>query len=331
LLFATNNQINLVVPEAVKAYIGSTVDIVVNFGYGNTVATMYKSSPFSVTIAATDPGLFTVGGDGQGDAAALLPSYALITSTTPAGARTGSDSDIISLYVTGLGVPDSVTGTAAWPSTDCTASADYWAAVNAADSPSTPLTSNDGLVLQSALFPAGNIQPCLKSSGADVPTVTIGNINAPVQFAGWVSGSVAGLYQINAQVPVRTSSFIDVNNATGPALNTALHLPVVVTAKSILSQPTGVNVWVQGNLIVTATGTQTGANGSLFGTSGVTATGAGTYTYAVTNGTLPAGLSLSSAGAITGTPTGATATVTITATEASTGVTGTVVVTYAIT
>src|SRR5580658_3608209 len=106
LLFATNNQINLVVPAAVSAYAGSTVDIVVNFGYGSLPATMFKSSAFSVTIAATDPGIFTVGGDGQGDAAALLANWTLITSGNPAGARlTASEGDIIALYATGLGVP----------------------------------------------------------------------------------------------------------------------------------------------------------------------------------------------------------------------------------
>ena len=34
-----------------------------------------------------------------------------------------------------------------------------------------------------------------------VMTVTIGGVNAPVQFAGAVPGAVAGLTQINVQVP----------------------------------------------------------------------------------------------------------------------------------
>ncbi len=56
----------------------------------------------------------------------------------------------------------------------------------------------------------------------------------------------------------------------------------------------------------------------------VTATGGdGTYTFAVTSGLLPAGLVLSSAGAITGTPTtGGNSSFTITATETSSGCTG---------
>lgn len=345
LLFATNRQINMVAPSAVSAYIGQTVDIVVSFGYGSG-STMLKSLPFTVNVAATDPGVFTVGGDGQGDAAALSATYALITQAAPAGARTGATgdaSDTVSLYVTGLGVPDSATGTVSWtPSTDCMAVADYWAAVNTADSPATLLTSADGLVLQSSLYAIGNIQPCLKHTGTDVPTVTIGGVSAPVQFAGWVSGSVAGLYQINAQIPVRTSTFVDVNGNSGPALNTPLHLPVVVTANTVTSQPSGVTIWVEGNLIVTQTGATTSAGGATWASSGIgavvsgaTATGAGTYTYSMSGSDTTAltaiGLTLNSNGTVTGTAIDGTATVTIIATEATTNVTGSVVVTYTIT
>ena len=116
LLFANNSQINLIVPDEVKPFIGQTVDIVVNFGYGTApVSTLLQSSPFSVTITATDPGVFSTSGDGQGQAAALSLSYALVgnTSSNTAGLRNnGTDSDIIQLYVGGLGKPDSTGGIA---------------------------------------------------------------------------------------------------------------------------------------------------------------------------------------------------------------------------
>jgi len=351
LLFATNNQINLVIPSAVNAYIGSTVDIVVSFGYGSLPATMFKSSPFSVTIAATDPGIFTVGGDGQGDAAALMPNYALITSTNAAGARAASsEGDIISLYVTGLGVPDSTTSTAAWttPNTvDCMTASAYWAAVNSTDAPSTSLTSNDGLVIQSALFPASNIQPCLMHSGTDVPSVKIGNVPATVVFAGWVSGSIAGLYQINVQIPAKGSSFIDsANDAGQPATLAALHLPVVVMANSISSQPTGVNIWVAASLLVVQTGATTSSQSGALATwgasapasvSGFTTTeGTGPYAYTL-NGTdtaslLAIGLTMNgTTGAITGTAVDGTATITVNVADTITPfLTGSVVVTYTI-
>jgi len=350
LLFATNNQINLVIPAAVNAYVGNTVDIVVNFGYGNTNATMFKSLPYSVTIAATDPGVFTVGGDGQGDAAALMPNYSLITSANAAGARlTAGEGDIISLYVTGLGVPDSTTNSTAWTSSsiECMTTAAYWAAVNSTDAPATALTSNDGLVIQSSLFPASNIQPCLMHNGTDVPTVKIGNIPATVVFAGWVSGSIAGLYQINVQIPAKGSSFIDsANDAGQPAGLAALHLPVVVTANSISSQPTGVNIWVAASLLVTQTGaitsSQTGAlatwgASSPASVSGFTvAEGTGPYNYTLngadTASLLAIGLTMNATtGAITGTAVDGTATVTINVADTITPfLTGSVVVTYSI-
>jgi uncharacterized protein (TIGR03437 family) len=351
LLFATNNQINLVVPAAVATYIGSTVDMVVNFGSGTlTSNTMNHSAPFSVTIAATDPGIFTVGGDGQGSAAALSNTYTLITSSAPAGARLSTDSDYISLYVTGLGVPDAVTGTPAWTSPNsvtCMTAASYWAAVNTTDAPTVPLTSNDGLVIQSALYPLSTIEPCLQGSGTDAPTVTIGGISAPVAFAGWVGGSIVGLYQINVQIPVRTSSFVDYQNNTAPTTTATLTLPVVVTANGITSQPSGVNVYVAGSLLMTQTGALTSGhsgNGATWGTGGtnthssiVASDGVGseTFTYAIngadTTSLAGIGLAISGAGVITGTATAGTATVTVTATGGTSGMTGTIVVTYTIT
>src|SRR6185436_19580998 len=71
LLFASDSQMKVVVPAGVASYIGTgTVDMVVSFGYG-TGATLLKSAPFPVNIQATDPGLFTVGANGQGNGAIL--------------------------------------------------------------------------------------------------------------------------------------------------------------------------------------------------------------------------------------------------------------------
>jgi len=80
LLFATNGQINLIAPAALSTHIGTVVDIIVSFGYG-TGGTLLQSKPYPVTVVQTDPGVFTVNGDGQGAAAALVaPTYALITT-----------------------------------------------------------------------------------------------------------------------------------------------------------------------------------------------------------------------------------------------------------
>ncbi len=341
LLFATNGQINLLVPDAVKAYYGSTVDMVVSFGYGQA-PNMLKSSPFSVTVANTDPGIFAIGGDGQGDAAALNASNAnaLVTSSVGAGARNpATDSDIIQLYVTGLGVPDSVDAQVAWAASGatCMAVGTYWAAVNTSASPNAALTSADGLVVQSALFTPGATAPCVRSASANVPSVTIGGVAGAVLYAGWVPDSVAGLYQINVRLPSSGSSFTDSAGAAVVAASLAnpVSMPIVVTARGISSQISGVNLWVMGSLKMASTVTTTGTKNVTVWAGSVTASeGAPAYTYAVANGSpaLPAGLSLdANSGAITGTPTvDSAATVVITATD-SNGWTGNYSITFNIT
>jgi uncharacterized protein (TIGR03437 family) len=81
----------------------------------------------------------------------------------------------------------------------------------------------------------GNYPPCfpIASSGPTVPIVTIGGTPATVTYAGFVSGSIAGLYQINAQV-----------NAPGTSLGTPPNAyPVTVSQNSVVSQA-GVTMWV---------------------------------------------------------------------------------------
>ncbi len=63
-----------------------------------------------------------------------------------------------------------------------------------------------------------------------VVTVTIGGVNAPVQFAGAVPGTVAGLTQINVQVPA--------------GVTPALALPVIVKIGDFTST-SGVTVAVK--------------------------------------------------------------------------------------
>ncbi len=321
LLFATNSQINLLVPEAVQAYFGNTVDIVINFGYG-AGGTMLSSAPFSVTIAPTNPGIFAMGGTGQGDAAALLgQDYSLVGQTNPAGLQgTDGTSDTVLLYITGLGVPDSdATGTGY--SGTCMATGTYVAAVNTAAANQvagfTPLTADDGLVLQQSLYPAGLIQPCVKADSPNVPTVLVGNVQAEVDFAGWVTGSVAGLYQLNVKLPATNASFTDAIGGAITVAATPVKLPITVTANAVTSQPTGVNLWVVAKLTVTATevdiakSTTIGtAIASPFTVSGGTGSGA-TFTPADPT-QMPTGLTLETDGTITGASPAATGTYVVT-------------------
>jgi uncharacterized protein (TIGR03437 family) len=331
LLFASNNQINLVAPAALASHetAGSNqVDILVSFGYGSG-STMLKSLPFTVNVAATDPGVFTVGGDGQGDAAALAAqTYALITQRAPSIVRsTASDSDTIMLYVTGLGVPDSTyAGTTPTEgtgnSTYCMTPAEYYGDVNTATSVSPSLQSDDGLAINYSFISSPYTAPCFLIAGSNIPTVTVGGQPASVQYAGWVSGSVAGLYQINVQLPGATPTMPegsaawtydtgnpDISGTSTPAsigTTTAALVPVVITtpSNSKTSQTTGVDLWLLQGLKGTVTGagsasglpgnqiyTYAGSHGTtltgtalqIVGTEGTAVSGSVTYTYAVSS------------------------------------------------
>jgi hypothetical protein len=340
-LFATNSQINALVPSAVSGHTGAgAVDVVVNFGYGAYgSATLLSSNPFNVNIAATDPGVFTVGSDGQGTAAALNTAYNLIGSNSPAGARTGGhtvgDGDVVQLYVTGLGVPNSTfsnssSGTGIFP-TDCiaaTGATSYSTALQALGY--VPLTI-DGAIIQSKLIDTGDLAPCFTTS----PVVAIGGVPATVTYAGFVDDTVAGLYQINAVIPPSTSTFYPnwTPSANGTALGSMtqpVQLPVHVEFPSTVWSQNNVMLWVGPKLLmvkgagvttVTATsGSYAATVGTAVASLGATAfEGTGSYTYAISSGVLPSGLTLNTAtGVISGTPnigTGGTYAVTITATD----------------
>lgn len=342
ILFATNSQINLMVPSAVTT--GVATDIVVSYGSGNLGSVTQKSStPFTVAIANTDPGVFTIGADGQGSGAALDVNYNLISAGNPAGIRTGSNqSDIVSLYMTGLGAPDSTADNSSaasdgggnglvW-SADCVTTTSYLSSFNAAQT-GTALTSLDGTLIIPSVLNTGRLVPCILS--ADNTAVTIGGQPATVTYAGWVPGTIAGLYQINVQLPTNTSgAFTTEAGLTNQSITTPVQLPVTVTAGGLSSQA-GVSLWVAPRLIMTgpSSGTGNAANTvsaqvgvALPSTNNAVAAsgGTGNITYSVTSGLLPSGLSLVSsggnAGLITGTPAAGTAgsyTVTVTATDSA--------------
>jgi hypothetical protein len=330
LLFATNSQINLLVPSSLST--GGTIDIIVSYGYGATAPNLLLSSPVTVNVVATNPGTFAIGADGQGAGAILAANWSVIGPTNPAGMRsTASDSDTIQIYMTGLGVPNSTGanttpgGTPSAP-TNCISPANYQTAVNNANPNATQLTTLDGAVIQSSLLKTGVFPPCLGTN----PTVTIGNQSAtPVTYAGWVADSVAGLYQVNVTLPPTTpvsGSFTDVAGVTHAILTAPVQLPVVVTANGIPSQ-TGISVWVAPRLKVvppTALSQSVGVAWPNTNNLVVASEGLGPYRYAVTSGVLPTGLSLAASGATAGTISGTPAAdrsgsyvITVTATDSN--------------
>jgi uncharacterized protein (TIGR03437 family) len=331
ILFASNGQINVVVPSEVAQYNGITVDIVVSFGSN-------KSQPYSVVIAPTDPGAFTIGGDGQGAAAALSAAYSVISQSSPAFVRSNNPSDTIQLYVAGLGQPDANAMT--YSGTSCMTPAAYLTALNGAAG--TSLTSLDGLVMQGSLL-GTDLAPCLTTA----PTVTLGGVpvTTTIQYAGWVANSVAGLYQVNILLPAAdyTTQYTNMAGTAGVITSTPVELPIRITAGGQSSQA-GVGLWVAQTLKVTFSGATSGTVGTAWAGSTITTTdGTAPYTYTVLSGTLPAGLSLDvttpvsapdtigSGGSETpsAATTGSGSTVTFQVTD-SNGLTGTVTVTFTV-
>jgi hypothetical protein len=356
LLFATNGQINLLVPSVVP--VGQPVDIVV--GYTPAASAAQSSAIYTVNIVATDPGIFTIGADGQGNGAILDLNNNLISSTNPAGLRNVSvtgNSDIVSVYMTGLGIPDSTaddtaTGGGAW-SADCVSTSTYLTAFNAQQT-GTAIGSLDGTLIMTGPLNTGRLVPCLLSNGTDAVSLSVGNQPVTsILYAGWVPDTIAGLYQVTFRLPDNIANgFTTASGALLQSVTAPIQVPLTVTSNSVTTQ-TGVNLYVAPRLLMTGpTANSTpntmsvkvgtplsstyNANNAVVALGGPNGSNNSSYSYAITSGLLPPGLSLiptgTNGGLIVGTPSANTGTpganaytVTVTATDSETiPVTGTV-------
>ena len=211
LLFATNNQINLLVPWKDLPVDGTAIEMVVNFG-------TLHSDPWPLIVAKTHPGIFTI--DSNSNGAILNAAGGLVGPGNEAGMRAVStDSDTVEIYVTGLGVMDSdaLIGDSG-PACVSTASYKSYASI----------PSVDGAVIQNSLLNF-HYPPCFKTPNTAVK-VSIGGVDSLVTYAGWVADSIAGLYQINVQLPSKDDvTLTDAANVTAAlTVNTASSMPVVV-------------------------------------------------------------------------------------------------------
>ena len=234
ILFANQTQINAIVPSGMT--IASTYNVTVTSGTAT-------SDPFAVSVVAADPGIFTLASDGTGPGAIVN----VVTNGAADGSVNGAShavkaGDVVSIYLTGLGAPDSVARDLSTNpggfSVGCVAISNatkdgYMQLVNAppANSGFTAAkpawTSIDGAVLQAGLVLGAGLPPCM----TDPVTVTFGLgpaatqatvANGGVTWAGLGFGSVAGLYQINAIIPPNTPTGtipvqVTINSSSSPA------------------------------------------------------------------------------------------------------------------
>ena len=173
MIYAWATQVAGVVPYGIT---GTTAQVTVTY-QGQTTAA------FSVPVASSAPGLFSLDSTGTGQAAAInQDGFTVNTAANPA--KVG---DVISLYATGEGqtAPPGVDGKPA------------------------------GVPLPQPNLPV---------------TVTIGGQTVRPQYAGGGPGEVAGVMQINVQIP--------------SGIQTGNSVPVVVQVGSVPSQP-GVTIAVR--------------------------------------------------------------------------------------
>ena len=224
----------------------------------------------------------------------------------------GSSANAVALNITG-GAPTSVavstaashgTATASGTSITYTPNASYsgtdtfaYTATNVAgtSAPATvTVTVSNGTVTYAPASPPNGLgnaaynQSLASATGGTAPytyAVTSGALPAGLTLStdGTLSGTPTAAGTFNFAVTATDSS-----TGTGPFSATSGPLSMVVTAPAITLSPTSLG----GGSVGTAYSQMVAASG-----------GVAPYTYAVSNGALPAGLTLSSAGVLSGTPT----------------------------
>jgi uncharacterized protein (TIGR03437 family) len=205
LLFATPTQINALVPSTVVS--GTKYNVTVSYGLSTGTAT--TSDAFVVKATTAHPGVFTADASGTGQGAIINAT----TSTMNQSSTPASSGNIISIYMTGLGAPNSTatssTGGPGFPGS-CLSPAAYSTAANLGTN-----VTIDGAVIQSVKLGTSKFAPCLQNTVGSNTLVTVtfacktggGSIAVDTAsaltgtYAGFVADSVAGLYQVNVGVP----------------------------------------------------------------------------------------------------------------------------------
>jgi uncharacterized protein (TIGR03437 family) len=222
LLMATTNQINLIVPSTITSAMNPLRACIMYNGAA-------KDTPILASATAT-PGIFTLDGGGAGQSVltnnfdnSVNSKANVIQAYTPTN---GTKAWYFTLYVSGLGLPSTggetnlavPVGTVSTQPGIC---ANVLALRTGEDGASTPwgaasttfATDLDGSLIDSALLgnlnaaviPTAILPPCLDPTTLTLTVTGLSTGATPsvtpnVTYAGWVGGSIAGLYQINANM-----------------------------------------------------------------------------------------------------------------------------------
>jgi hypothetical protein len=198
-----------------------------------------------------DPGIFTLASDGTGQGAIEN----LTSPMTVNGATAAARGSWVAIYMTGLGIPDSTaidtgTLTTGFPqncvviSNTTKGTPGYLQVMNTSvtatsyTAPSPAWSTIDGAVIdfnpaKVKLVTTGGLPPCFTdpvtvSFGPLGNQVTASTAAHTVNYVGFVDGAVAGLYQINVQIPLGAP--------------TGTTVPVTVTLGSYTSPAVQMNI-----------------------------------------------------------------------------------------
>ena len=260
-LFANENQINALVPAGVVG------DQYVTITAGVTGATA-TSDNFLVHVVPADPGIFTLTSDGTGGGAIVNQSGTVNGTGKPALVST-----IITFYLAGLGAPDSIgldlatANVTNYPATCVAAIGGSAAAPSLLTVVNTKVgttytspawTNLDGAVLNYGVHDilAGNAgdlnyPPCMATAAITVTfgTPLVNSITVTgtagvggITYAGFVSGSVAGLYQINVQLPASLTGIGTTPATFIGAGGTPVSITIAPSAGGTYTTQTGVTI-----------------------------------------------------------------------------------------
>jgi uncharacterized protein (TIGR03437 family) len=171
IIMVSSNQINAVVPAEVESVLGTNDTTVTATVWNGGVST----GAFPLTVVAEDPGTFTFGGLGQGQAAILNYNSTTAAYTINSATNAAPRGSTIIIYATGLGelatpVPDGTVPTAAGALADLTARVD----INGQPAVVSYAGATPGAV--AGLVQINAIVPPTVSTGAAIPiTVSIGD------------------------------------------------------------------------------------------------------------------------------------------------------------